>query len=194
MTGTVDPKTRVFVRVRLGPGSDPIEAARWLGADSVVCRSNASGHADELWLEPADGAPRLDAALLAERGLETLELLAAIPIVELINSASIAPPTHRLYLHYLADQSALEDLDAWYTEEHEQMLMRSPCWNRIRRFSTDGSHGLDGRLVVHDVSDPNVLASEQLRAAMGTPWRDRLNATGWFGRSPRDPWIIVRDV
>jgi len=71
---------------------------------------------------------------------------------------------------------ATADLDAWYTDEHIPMLLEVPGWQRIRRFRL--TRGLDAPapefLTVHDLAGPEVLTEPGYRAAISTPWRDRV--------------------
>lgn len=152
------------------------------------CASTDADSPGEAWLESVTRASGM-AALCEQLGWLVLDDLVATPLVTLENPAATGDPTHRLHLHYVADAEELTRLDAWYAEEHEEMLLRSSAWCRIRRFRT-GSADAPGRLVVHDVADPAVLASAELREAMDTPWRRELAATDWFGRSSRQTWEI----
>jgi hypothetical protein len=81
-----------------------------------------------------------------------------------------------------------DDLAAWYTEEHIPMLLRVPGWRRIRRFRL--TRALDGSgpgglpepepgsfLSVHELAGPEVLEDPGYRAAVSTPWRDRVVAS-----------------
>jgi len=68
------------------------------------------------------------------------------------------------------------DLSAWYTEEHIPMLLQVPGWLRIRRYRL--VRGLDGPgpdfLSLHELAGPEVLGEPGYRAAISTPWRDRV--------------------
>ena len=74
---------------------------------------------------------------------------------------------------------AEEDLAAWYTREHIPMLLQVPGWRRIRRFRL--VRALDGSapdfLSLHEVAGPEVLEEAGYRAAVSTPWRDRVVAS-----------------
>jgi hypothetical protein len=74
---------------------------------------------------------------------------------------------------------AEDDLAAWYTQEHIPMLLQVPGWRRIRRFrlirALDGS-GPDF-LSLHEVAGPEVFEEPGYRAAISTPWRDRVVAS-----------------
>jgi hypothetical protein len=71
------------------------------------------------------------------------------------------------------------DLAAWYTEEHIPMLLQVPGWRRIRRFRL--TRALDAPapefLSVHELAGPEVLEDPGFRAAVSTPWRDRVVAS-----------------
>jgi len=72
-----------------------------------------------------------------------------------------------------------DDLQAWYADEHIPMLLQVPGWQRIRRFRL--VRGMDGPapefLSVHDLAGPQVLEEPGFRAAISTPWRDRIVAS-----------------
>jgi hypothetical protein len=74
---------------------------------------------------------------------------------------------------------AEDDMAAWYTQEHIPMLLEVPGWRRIRRFRL--VRGMDGPapefLSVHDLAGPEVLEEPGFRAAISTPWRDRVVAS-----------------
>jgi hypothetical protein len=74
---------------------------------------------------------------------------------------------------------AEDDLQAWYTDEHIPMLLEVPGWRRIRRFRL--VRGMDGPgpefLSVHELAGPQVLEEPGFRAAISTPWRDRVVAS-----------------
>ena len=71
------------------------------------------------------------------------------------------------------------DLAAWYTEEHIQMLLQVPGWRRIRRFRLVRAMDAPGPefLSVHELAGPEVLEDPGYRAAISTPWRDRVVAS-----------------
>jgi hypothetical protein len=74
---------------------------------------------------------------------------------------------------------AEDDLAAWYTREHIPMLLDVPGWRRIRRFRL--ARALDGSapdfLFLHELAGPEVLEEPGYRAAISTPWRDRVVAS-----------------
>jgi hypothetical protein len=74
------------------------------------------------------------------------------------------------------------DLAAWYTEEHIPMLLKVPGWRRIRRFRLTRSLDAPGPepgsfLSLHELAGPEVLEDPGYRAAVSTPWRDRVVAS-----------------
>ena len=81
---------------------------------------------------------------------------------------------------------AEDDLQAWYTDEHIPMLLEVPGWQRIRRFRL--VRGMDGPapefLSVHELAGPQVLEEPGYRAAISTPWRDRIVSSA-LGRERR---------
>jgi hypothetical protein len=74
---------------------------------------------------------------------------------------------------------AEDDLDAWYTDEHIPMLLGVPGWLRIRRYRLSRSLDEPGPefLSVHELAGPQVLDEPSYRAAISTPWRDRVVAS-----------------
>jgi hypothetical protein len=72
-----------------------------------------------------------------------------------------------------------DDLAAWYTEEHIPMLLKVPGWRRIRRFRLVRAMDAPGPefLSVHELAGPEVLEDPGYRAAISTPWRDRVVAS-----------------
>ena len=80
-------------------------------------------------------------------------------------------------------EASEDDLAAWYAEEHIPMLLKVPGWRRIRRFRL--TRALDGpgdpgtrKLPVRArLAGPEVLEDPGYRAAVSTPWRDRVVAS-----------------
>ncbi|KAJ6105028.1 hypothetical protein N7486_003717 [Penicillium sp. IBT 16267x] len=66
--------------------------------------------------------------------------------------------------------------DRWYCEEHIDMLARVPGWRRTRLFRTAAIDSAAPRetLALHEYSPVNGLGGEEHKAAMNTPWRQRL--------------------
>jgi hypothetical protein len=113
-------------------------------------------------------------------------------------SADLATLDRRIYTQLSEDGSAVgrpapvvlavalsvpaeseDDLAAWYTQEHIPMLLEVPGWRRIRRYRLVRGMGGPGPdfLSVHELAGPEVLEDPRYRAAISTPWRDRVVAS-----------------
>jgi hypothetical protein len=72
----------------------------------------------------------------------------------------------------------VDDMTAWYEQEHIPMLLEVPGWRRIRRYRLTGPAPLSGLgagfLSLHELAGPSVLEEPGYRAAVSTPWRDRI--------------------
>jgi hypothetical protein len=69
-----------------------------------------------------------------------------------------------------------DDLAAWYTDEHIPMLLAVPGWRRIRRFRLIEGSGPE-YLSLHEVDGLEIFTRDDYRAAVSTPWRDRIVST-----------------
>jgi hypothetical protein len=98
---------------------------------------------------------------LSDDGLDTAE-----PAPVILAVANSVPP------------EMVDDMTAWYEQEHIPMLLAVPGWRRIRRYRLTGPDPLSGPgtgfLSLHELSDPGVLEEPGYRAAVSTPWRDRI--------------------
>jgi hypothetical protein len=78
----------------------------------------------------------------------------------------------------LVAPETVDDMTAWYEQEHIPMLLAVPGWLRIRRYRLVGPAPLDGPgvgfLSLHELAGPAVLEEPAYRAAVSTPWRDRI--------------------
>jgi hypothetical protein len=97
-------------------------------------------------------------------------------VYELISddgSAPTGPPPVVLAVSLSVPAGMEDDLAAWYTEEHIPMLLAVPGWRRIRRFRlTDGTG--PAYLSLHEVAGMEVFERDDYRAAVTTPWRNRI--------------------
>lgn len=99
-----------------------------------------------------------------------------------------------------ADPAKEDDLKRWYKEEHIPMLARVPGWRRSRLFTT-ASIDPNARkefVALHEFAAQNGLGGAEHKAAMDTPWRNRIAETltsktrrvyNWaytFGPAPRE--------
>lgn len=71
---------------------------------------------------------------------------------------------------------AVDDLDAWYAQEHIPMLLAVPGWRRARRYRQTSGDGPE-YMALHDIDGPEVLDTDAFKATIATPWRDRVVAT-----------------
>ena len=73
------------------------------------------------------------------------------------------------------------EFNAWYDDEHMDILLRCPYWPACRRFRIRNA-APDGwtHLALHYLTDLRALESPERDAARATPWRDRLAAEPWF--------------
>ena len=79
------------------------------------------------------------------------------------------------------------DMTAWYEQEHIPMLLDVPGWQRIRRFRLTGPPPLGDRTrlpLAARAGRPSVLEEPGYRAAVSTPWRDRI-VSGALSRERR---------
>jgi hypothetical protein len=69
-----------------------------------------------------------------------------------------------------------DDMTAWYQQEHIPMLLEVPGWRRIRRYRLIGGSEPPGPdyLSLHELAGPAVLEDPGYRAAVSTPWRNRI--------------------
>lgn len=83
------------------------------------------------------------------------------------------------------DQQA--EHDRWYREEHFDMLARVPGWRRSRLFATAAIDPSAPRetLALHEYAPVNGLGGDLHKAAMDTPWRNRLMSEAVTSKSRR---------
>jgi hypothetical protein len=72
----------------------------------------------------------------------------------------------------------VDEMTAWYEQEHIPMLLAVPGWRRIRRYrlvvpAPSGGSGA-GFLSLSELAGPSALEEPGYRAAVSTPWRDRM--------------------
>ena len=69
-----------------------------------------------------------------------------------------------------------DDMTAWYEQEHIPLLLEVPGWRRVRRWRLIGGSEPQGPdfLSLHELAGPSVLEEPGYRAAISTPWRDRI--------------------
>ncbi|HLH84723.1 MAG TPA: hypothetical protein VKV38_15795 [Trebonia sp.] len=93
------------------------------------------------------------------------------------------PPPAVLAVSLSVPPAMEDDLAAWYTDEHIPMLLAVPGWRRVRRYRlTDGT--APAYLSLHEVASESVFDEPGYRAAVTTPWRNRIVAAA-IGRERR---------
>jgi pimeloyl-ACP methyl ester carboxylesterase len=100
----------------------------------------------------------------------------------------------------LKDNSQRGEYERWFDEEHVPLLAKVPGWRRSRRFVTSSLEP-DKEFEVlglHEYALENGLGGPEFKAALNTPWRDRIfenvkdkKRREWklfytFGPAPRD--------
>jgi hypothetical protein len=104
--------------------------------------------------------------------LATLDRRVYEPISE-DGLAPAGPPPVVLAVSLSVPAGMEDDLAAWYTEEHIPMLLAVPGWHRIRRFRLTVGTG-PAYLSLHEVAGVEVFERDDYRAAVTTPWRNRI--------------------
>jgi len=69
-----------------------------------------------------------------------------------------------------------DDVAAWYADEHIPMLLAVPGWRRIRRYRLTAGTGPE-YLSLHELSGQQVFEEDAYKAAISTPWRNRIVAS-----------------
>ncbi len=74
-----------------------------------------------------------------------------------------------------------QEFDAWYNDEHMQLLQGCPYWPMCRRYRIRNPvAGGWTHVALHYLTDLRALESPERDQARSTPWRDRLAAESWF--------------
>lgn len=112
------------------------------------------------------GLAALDRRVYEQIGVDGLDVLPSPAPVVLSVAISVPAGTE-------------QDLAAWYDDEHIPMLLKVAGWQRIRRYRLTRSLDEPGPefLSLHDLAGPQVLEEPAYRAAISTPWRDRIVAS-----------------
>lgn len=86
---------------------------------------------------------------------------------------------------FSAPESDLDELDAWYREEHAPMLLKAEAWRGVRLVDVAESNAPWTRVAIHRLADASALESPERRAAGETPRRRELAARPWFNAATR---------
>jgi hypothetical protein len=95
-----------------------------------------------------------------------------------IVSMTMDPPVH-----------LVDDYHQWYLKEHIPMLMQIPGWRRILRYQQTDGPG-PSFLAVHELESLAVFETDGFKAAVGTPWRDKV--LGYVTRRERLTFEFLR--
>ena len=87
--------------------------------------------------------------------------------------ASDGPAPAMLVVSMSVPPALEDDLAAWYADEHIPMLLAVPGWLRIRRYRLV-SGTAPAWLSLHDIAGEDVLNEPAYKAAVTTPWRNRM--------------------
>jgi hypothetical protein len=173
-------------RLEFGDGEEASGAAATLAeraAEGLEVLAGGDENVGFAWLI----APDLDAeglrALCVEAGVEAPLTVGVGTLIAETGSAEGA--TMAIPMSFAVPAEELDGFDHWYVEEHEEMLLATAGWLRIRRFALET--GPWNRLVIHDLTDGDALADPQVAAAMDSPTRRRLAESAWFTESSRVP-------
>ena len=180
---------------QVGAVPDVVRSVRAASADVEACAGPSSGGA-ALWLLAPEGPDHADPAALAGLAVAVLGGAGTPAVVTgTCTPLSEEPPRAvgrradwMLPIPYEAPADELATLDRWYEEEHVEMLLRCPAWLRVRRYAVDTVAGAEwNRLVLHDLTDGDVLQAPEVVASMRTPRREALAKRPWFLAGGRRP-------
>ncbi|MEN2738370.1 hypothetical protein ABCS02_11310 [Microbacterium sp. X-17] len=93
----------------------------------------------------------------------------------LYDSGPVEPGATLFVALFPVPAEATEEFDAWFIEEHSQLLLDHEDWLRARLVELPG--GRFSRLVIHDLANADVLLSPH-RAAAGQTERTRVALAG----------------
>ena len=93
--------------------------------------------------------------------------------ISLDGQAADGPAPALLVVSISVPPALEDDLAAWYADEHIPMLLAVPGWLRIRRYRLV-SGTAPAWLSLHDIAGEDVLNEPAYKAAVTTPWRNRM--------------------
>ena len=89
-----------------------------------------------------------------------------------------APILYPVFFRVPTDRE--HEFNAWYEEEHMDILRRCAYWPYCRRFRLKGPESGYTHLALHYLTDLRALESDERTQARSTAWRDRLAQEPWF--------------
>jgi hypothetical protein len=157
------------------------------------------------WYDLADASALSSPEYLALRDREAetprdVEMRASVPFVERrlyrcidTDEPWAAPWTeHAPFVMSVALEpppDQVDDFHAWYREEHSPMLMKAKGWRRIRRYEQLEGSG-PRFMALHELESLGGFETDAYRAAINTPWRERV--TGAIVRRERLRFKLIR--
>ena len=115
--------------------------------------------------------------------LDTERHIAAFMNEQTANGA-IAPIREASILYpvlFNVPASGEQDFNAWYDEEHLDILLRCSYWPMCRRFKVYKPQPNSWtHIALHYLTDLRALESKERDEARATPWRARLAQNDWF--------------
>jgi hypothetical protein len=154
---------------------------------SSVCRFRAADDRAPSWLATYEIAPGVldgpeyktlaETASAREKSIMSLATLDR-RVYSLLSDSLAAgyaggPPAAVLAVSLSVPPSLEADLAAWYADEHIPMLLAVPGWRRVRRYRLTAGRA-PSYLALHDVASLAVFDEPAYRAAVTTPWRNRI--------------------
>lgn len=163
---------------RVSGTTDPETAQFWweTSSASVVDGALATGAVELPLTEPASVTVFIG-DLLGERTAPTFDE---------------TDTTFLLHVPYVVPDAEADDLDSWYLDEHDEMVMRCTDWTAVRRYLPSAESTAPWtRLVVHELRSGDVLTSPFVQEAMQTDARRGFAARPWFLAGGRTPVAVL---
>lgn len=147
-------------------------------------------HVDELAAFDTDGYRRLRTTPSA-RTTRMLDAVSGFTRFTCTVDSDVGTMPDSAYLYVVAFDVPADRVaayDAWYEQEHTEMLMAADGWTGVRRLVVvDAAGGPWTHLTFHHLSTLDALDSPERTAARAAPMRAKLVEEPWFSRSRR--WI-----
>jgi len=101
-------------------------------------------------------------------------------------SSSDLPAKYLFVITVLVPPELEEEFNKWYEEEHIPNIMKTPGWQRCRRYKLESSvelargpvatpeHPVHNYLTLHEWNRDGYAASPELHAAISTPWAQKM--------------------
>ncbi|GLW99354.1 hypothetical protein [Microtetraspora sp. NBRC 16547] len=100
--------------------------------------------------------------------------------VDVSNDVDPSSASMLVTLHYTIPEGRAADFEAWFSDEHAQILVEEPAWLSVRVVRGESRDDHSTHLVVHELADASALSSAALHRARETPDRARFAELDWF--------------